>query len=190
MLTGKPRPLENTAQAIRRNYERCARRLSSCTPALVAAKRIRSVLACRILHSGHRAPCCFRATFLSSAGTALVDSGMGKRMDLVHRRRIALTAHGTNPITICIFCRRLVAHYPSTLDHQRKSRKSGPEPRIAKTSQQEKPTKRTPPTTPRVRAGPVLPPSLSPAPATHPSPRRDREIGGCFGVFFLFDVFA
>src|SRR6218665_2235648 len=49
---------------------------------------------------------------------------MGKRMDLVHRRRIALTAHGTNPITICIFCRRLVAHYPSTLDHQRKSRKS------------------------------------------------------------------
>src|SRR6218665_28396 len=139
MLTGKPRPLENTAQAIRRNYERCARRLSSCTPALVAAKRIRSVLACRILHSGHRAPCCFRATFLSSAGAALVDSGMGKRMDLVHRRRIALTAHGTNPITICIFCRRFVAHYPSTLDHQRKSRKSGPEPRIAKTSKQKTP---------------------------------------------------
>src|SRR6218665_3708791 len=139
MLTGKPRPLENTAQAIRRNYERCARRLSSCTPALVAAKRIRSVFACGILHSGHRTPCCFRATFLSSAGTAPVDSGMGKRMDLVHRRRIALTAHGTNPITICIFCRCLVAHYPSTLDHEGKSRKSGPEPRIAKMSKQETP---------------------------------------------------
>src|SRR6218665_2210445 len=94
---------------------------------------------------------------------------MGKRMDLVHQRRIDLTAHGTNPITICIFCRRLVAHYPSTLDHQRKSRKSSPEPQISKTSN------RKTPRTHRLMAWTGLSPSTCSDPDTHHYPRPDQD---------------